>query len=82
MTDLEMLKNPDKWPAWPRLPLVIRHPARVSDPMTVGFLLGDPPSDGTYTVWFGNVFDPVYPTQPKKQYATVEELLKDGWEVD
>lgn len=79
--DIEMMTHPGRWPIWPRLPLK-RSGDWGSDDDLMGCLveerLGEPIRP---TVYLGVVFGELDPER-KKEYASFEELLDDGWMVD
>ena len=76
-----MMKDPDRWPTWPRLPLVKRDGSHA-----VGFLLNTV-LEGAHTdptVYIGNLFNARLDVEtcPCIQYASFEALYDDGWRVD
>lgn len=80
--DAEMIANPDRWPAWPILP--VKRRGWMDDDCNLGVVL----DEGTRsTVYHVNICD-LPKTQEgwigaaKTHYATVEAMLKDGWIVD
>jgi hypothetical protein len=87
-SDLEFIKDPERWPPWPFVPLVKRVGGRLpnAEDRTAGVLFyGDPPPP--YVVHYVLVallpdtkaeFDAL----PKTEYPTAEALVADGWQVD
>jgi hypothetical protein len=78
--ELDMMKNPNKWPQWPVLPLIRR--TRGESPGYEGILFDDPKV--RFTVYHGNIFMDLGHLEscPQKVYASFEEILADGWAVD
>lgn len=76
MDAASFIKNPNKWPAWPALPLK----RRTTGEMETAYLWGDPVVP--IKVYKGNIWsikaeDPII-----GEFDSVEELLAAGWEVD
>ena len=71
---LDMMKNPDRWPVWPLLPLI-----KGKD--EVGVLLQ---SEGAYIVVLANLY--MMPKSldlaPQIKYDSAEAIVADGWIVD
>ena len=71
---LDMMKNPDRWPVWPLLPLI-----KGKD--EVGVLLQ---SEGAYIVVLANLY--MMPKSvdqaPQIKYGSAEAIVADGWIVD
>jgi hypothetical protein len=80
--DLEMIRHPGQWPAWPKLPL--SHPVQrePSCPFLgqLGFLLDQ--SGPPYIVFLGCMFEVDPATAPTIRFETIEALLEAGWRVD
>ena len=69
---LEFMKSPDKWPIWPRLPLVNRSTNRA------GFLV-----EGGFKVYLANIYDKVpFSAMESTTYDSFQEVVDAGWEVD
>jgi hypothetical protein len=78
----DFIRDPDHWPQWPRLPLKKGPwPDRV-----IGFLCDNGGLDGPLPepvrVYHGNIWADFTETPPFTEYATVDDLLGAGWEVD
>jgi hypothetical protein len=78
MTDKEKILNPDRWPFWPKLPM-IRHDQKPN----VGIIYGDPSNGEVMFVPGANVFS-VTGIQIAKDgvKVNIDELLAQGWKVD
>jgi len=77
---VEMMKNPDWWPAYPVLPLKRGH---LGSKLEVGFMVDEKGFE--YTVFKGSIFeirDNFDTSASKTQYNSYEEIVQDGWEVD
>ena len=74
--DEEMIRNPQRWPCFPVLPLRHRHNDTFGDD-GLGLMCGaqDKPP---YVVHVGCMF---LPSKEVKTYPTLDALLKD-WQVD
>lgn len=80
LRDLDMVKDPDRWPQWPILPL-----KRGDQNEEIGFLV----ASGIPTVYLKNIWA-LKPGPMRDQlegvsnlgYSTFEELISDGWRVD
>ena len=79
-TDLQFMRNPDKWPNWPLLPLKKKgdfHCQYAFITEQVG-----PP----FYLYEGSIYEPKVTSSlqslPKKAYLTLQAILDDGWEVD
>jgi len=71
--EVNMMSTPNKWPAWPMLPL-----KRGS---SIGFLFDN--DKVKTTVFLGNIFCGKAPsTLPKMEYTSYEAIYNDGWRVD
>lgn len=83
--DLKMMKDPGDWACWPLLPM-----KRVEEhgDTSVGFLM----ATGKSKLYLRNFMDlpelgiksakEVDEKIPAKEYASFEDILKDGWLVD
>jgi hypothetical protein len=79
--DLEMAKNPNRWPVWPQLPL-----KRIRDGnLECGRLIE---RGGIFTppriepvVYFGTIFEPTKDAE-KITYQDLSAIFDDGWRVD
>lgn len=83
LDDAQMIRDPDRWPAWPFLPLKRRDNSLESKNLAV--LCAD--GKDTYTLYHVYLFDlPKSPegwkNSPQTTYASIEALLQDGWIVD
>jgi len=74
--DLEMIKNPDSWPQWPRLPIK-RRTGEKRDKMELAMLLE---SQGQFYIGFGNI----YAVMESREWrpVTPEQVIADGWIID
>jgi hypothetical protein len=76
----EMINSPCDWPRWPLLPLKRVPTTSFAD---IGYIYGDPPKDGTITIYVGgNIYHPTLNNDQAKTYTDVDALLDDGWLVD
>jgi hypothetical protein len=79
--DLNFMRNPDLWPAWPFLPLVKRQ----SEPseMRCGYMLCTSTSGANKdpSVYIGYIFDANPHSDEKKTYDTFEKVAEE-WRVD
>ncbi len=75
--DLDMMKTPDRWPIWPRLPL--RNPETDEH----GYLANTSTTDNTVEpkVFMHYVFE-VHNSDDFKNYGSLEEIVDAGWTVD
>ena len=73
-TNLDMMKNPDRWPCWPYLPLI----KKAGD---LGVLLD---SDKGKIVVLANLFmlPKSFDQAPHLKYDSCEAIIADGWIVD
>jgi len=74
--DREMITHPDRWPQWPMLPLVEGQLPNVK----CGILVDN--SEDPYSVWNGNMCDPLQIMDKWDDFETLEELLASNWRVD
>lgn len=76
-----MLKNPNKWPRWPVLPLIRRVPSEDSTGFE-GMLFDNPKVK--FTVYHANIFEDLGRLEscPKEVYDNFEAILAAGWRVD
>ncbi len=73
-----MMLNPERWPAWPYLPLKRRTKAGIRTAVLVAA-----PRDGrTVAFVVGNIFMVDQVTLDGVEKRTVESVLADGWVVD
>lgn len=80
--DLEMIHSPHLWPFYPVLPLT--NP-KMDDPLIIGtscpgVIIADHPEKVLLGVMF--LMDFRNPTIPSIQYASVQQMLAAGWQVD
>ena len=77
-TDRAMIQNPDDWPRWPILPMKRRRHGGSE----MGIIL----AGHSTMIYHCNMFDPRLKTDhasiKKTNYATVTDLLADGWMID
>tara|TARA_Y100000310_G_scaffold259334_1_gene267991 strand:+ start:535 stop:777 length:243 start_codon:yes stop_codon:yes gene_type:complete len=80
MTDLEMMKAPNKWERWPLLPIVRDHKL---DPNT-GIMV-----EGILKVYHVNLWElktgslaDILKDVPSVEYDSLEGIIADGWKVD
>lgn len=78
--DLEMMKSPDRWPMWPKLP--IKKPGSWDD-KSHGYLINTSLKDDKVEpkVYLATIFE-VHNSDKFQEYANLEALLDDGWTVD
>ena len=69
----EFMESPDKWPRWPRLPLVNRKTGKS------GFLV-----EGATSVFLANIWDEVKSLHDleSEKFDTFDDVVNAGWEVD
>lgn len=72
--DLEMMKNRDRWPQWPILPIK----RRGANGMEVAILFASEP----FTMFNGPCMFLPHNEWPVSIEVTPEQLIEDGWEVD
>ena len=84
MNDSEMIRNPDLWPFWPRLPVkrprlgqLVNECAVILDNTDDFGLLKEP-----VRLYHGNLFDENLYRQRYTDFETIDALLADGWIVD
>jgi hypothetical protein len=86
--DLFFFTHPERWEAWPFLPVVRRHPGGATD---YGVLYDFRNTSGrlgfSSTVFLTNLFlapdtEEAFLALPKETFDTPEELLGAGWTVD
>jgi hypothetical protein len=81
--DLQMLKQPARWPCWPVLPVKRRN--HNFEDKNFGVVVDDGKS--LVTVYHVNLFmlprsKKEWEAAPKTEYKSHEEMLADGWVVD
>jgi hypothetical protein len=78
--DLAMMRDPDRWPVWPQLPI-----KRNKDgaPLELGRLLNTSLKDDTVApiVRLGTIFEP-WSNAETIEYPDLEAVVADGWIVD
>ena len=86
--DIYYFTHPERWPAWPFLPVVRRHAGGATDcGLLYDFRGTGGPTGFSSTVFVGNLFL-LPPTLeellalPKETFDTFEELLAAGWRID
>lgn len=80
--DLDFARNPDNWPAWPRLPLKRRGSNIFLDPKGLGYLENlSLRGDATPVVFIGVMFENRTDETEKIEYESFEALLEE-WEID
>lgn len=82
-----MIRDQDKWPCWPYLPVKKAGKAHLGvEGKCLGLLLATEElvNQGKPTVYYVSLYDVPkdLASAPKKEYPTVEALLDDGWVVD
>lgn len=80
MKDLQMIENPDNWPAWPYLPM--KRYVEGKGLQTRLLWLGRP-----NTLFEANLFHlpktkEEFLLLPHQEYSSPEEILQEGWVVD
>lgn len=75
--DYAMLKDPDRWPNWPVLP-VIRRQAGQGTEVAVVSEIGT--TGRLYIRRGANLFD--RSNWPDPEEATAEDIIQEGWTVD
>ena len=89
--DAAMIRDTDRWPAWPCLPLKRRNNSL--EDKNLGVLLATEEhrravnGRGKLRVYHGYIFSlpktqEQWDATPRTEYDTIEELLADGWMVD
>jgi len=75
--DLEMMRTPDNWPIWPRLPL--KRPGHGEH----GYLVNTHLYDNTVEpkVYMGLIFED-HGSLKFKEYESLQAIVDDGWTVD
>lgn len=79
--DRAMILDPDRWPAWPRLP--IKNPGRFNDSEERAFgvlLAEDVRESGPITVRLHLIFEAA--NGATERFDDVDALLDAGWTVD
>jgi hypothetical protein len=81
--DTSMLKDPDSWPHWPTIPLVNKKESTsaVAAEVEDSFFANGKGKGKLYLFRSANIF------QPRKTWGepvliSVEDIIKEGWEVD
>ena len=75
--DLNMIQNPDNWPAWPFLPMK----RKTGGQLEMAFFWNGSISDDTVLFFLGYIYE----MKPRKSAAlkvTPEQVLALGWRVD
>ena len=86
--DLFFFTNPERWPQWPLLPVVRRHPDGTVDYGVLYDFVNTTGRRGfSSTVLLTNVFlapatEEALLALPREVHDTPEELLRSGWTVD
>jgi hypothetical protein len=76
--DLKMMRTPEDWPVWPRLPLKRRQGG--GQPPELGFLVAI--AEWRTRVFFDDMFAPITDDTRCKDYPDLEAIVADGWIVD
>lgn len=71
MDALEFIRDPDKWPTWPILPMKRRY--------ELGFFFNDMLTNNHVVFYVGNIYERDKAIQ---QDVSPEQLLAEGWKVD
>ena len=80
--DLEMMTNTMNWPNFPVLP--VKRYTKESCMPEAGIMVPDLPTVFVVNMWDlkSGVLKDQLKDVPKKEYATYQELIADGWVVD
>lgn len=79
--DLAFARDPDNWPAWPRLPLKRRGVDHFADPKGLSYLENlTLRGEATPTVFIGCIFEN-RTDEEKIEYKSFEDLLEE-WDID
>lgn len=70
---IEMIKDQDRWPMWPRLP--VKRPSATG--LQLGWIFAE-----TTTVILANLYEDHTPTTPQIVYPNAEAVYAAGWRVD
>lgn len=68
-SDLGMMKRPDLWPNWPRLPVK-------KSPWQVGFMIEGVDGEAIPRIYDHRTIAPLY------TYSNLQEVIDDDWVVD
>ncbi|MFH1031162.1 MAG: hypothetical protein V1767_01125 [Chloroflexota bacterium] len=79
---LAMMRDPNRWSAWPILPLVKYDPSKSKIDGESGFIIENP--GVKHTVFKGNVFSlpEDFTTLPQEKFESFEAMVEAGWRVD
>lgn len=77
--DIDMIRDPDKWPRFPVLPVV-----RKQDEAVILCTTLEGNLEGEITLYFWNLWDTAAKLKDAKQitYPNAEAVVADGWRVD
>lgn len=78
--ELAMMNDPERWPAYPRLPLK----KRGAQDATLGFLVAHGAHGVEPVVYLANLFAqvPDWNAVPQEKFESFDALLDAGWVVD
>ncbi len=81
--ELQMMKNPSRWPRWPFLPLKRRNRDTPGGFPELGRLLSTSTTDDTVepVVYLGTLFETMQGARTIK-YTDLEAIVDDDWRVD
>lgn len=81
MTLREMINKPESWPSWPFLP--VKRLDHSLENKNLGVLIDE--HDGIKTVVHVNFFDLPQnglENKPRTEYANLDAMIADGWQLD
>jgi hypothetical protein len=73
--DIEMMKTPDDWPAWPLLPL--KRPNKAYG-TSFAYMF----AEGKPRIYRGSMWKPDPTKDPCVEFDSFEAIAADGWMVD
>lgn len=79
--DVEMMKSPSLWPAWPFLP-VKREGKEVGDWPECAVLFDGAKEQCEFTVFHANMYSGIDADTKTTKYASWEDVAAAGWIVD
>lgn len=85
-TWVTQIDDPTHWPCWPWLPM--KRSKSEGFPWQLAVFHADDAGTGPYRLWSYNLMEgcprwfPIPGDEPLVQYATRDEMIADGWEVD
>jgi hypothetical protein len=78
--EVEMMSDPDKWPAWPFLPL--KKPGQSAKTGEYAYLYNDDLNAYPKITCFKGLMYDHKPDNDRVEFASFTELLNQGWRVD